>query len=70
MVDARYCPYCERWLNESVLRRAWEARHGLVRVATCAPRRARLSQRALLAAGVAAFGIIAVACIVAAAIVA
>ncbi|MEW6583714.1 MAG: hypothetical protein AB1416_13240 [Actinomycetota bacterium] len=62
MVDATYCPYCERWLEESPLRRLLGGRR--------AARGAGARERLLLVAGLAVFGLIAAACIVAAVLVA
>jgi len=67
MVDVRFCPYCERWLDEGPLRRLWAGRRA---VGASVRRASVLSERTLLATGLAVFGLIAAACIVAAALVA
>lgn len=62
MVDATYCPYCERWLEESPIRRLLAGRHALHGAAA--------RERLLLVAGLVVFGLVAAACIIAAVIVA
>ena len=60
MVDARYCPYCERWLEESTIRRLLAGRGALTGAAA--------RERLLLVMGLLVFGLVAAACIVAAVI--
>jgi hypothetical protein len=60
MVDATYCPYCERWLEESPIRRLLAGRGTLTGAAA--------RERLLLVVGLLVFGLVAAACIVAAVI--
>jgi hypothetical protein len=68
MVDARFCPYCERWLDEGPLRRlmtSWRRPRTGVATRTIVG----VSERALLTAGLVVFGLVAATCIVAAVLV-
>ena len=65
LADARFCPYCERWLDEGGIQRLWHRRR------TPAPaaegrRIAGLSERLLLAVGLVLFALVATVSIVAA----
>jgi hypothetical protein len=63
LADAEYCPFCERWLDESAVSRVLGRR----RTAVPAPRRvAGVPERALLMVGAAVFAVAAVASVVAA----
>jgi len=68
MVDATFCPYCERWLDEGPLRRlvtSWRR----PRAEVAARRIAGVSERVILTAGLVVFGLVAAMCIVAAVLV-
>jgi hypothetical protein len=64
LADARFCPYCERWLDESGIQRLWQRRRGPAR--TEGRRIAGLSERLLLAVGLVLFALVATVSIVAA----
>jgi hypothetical protein len=63
LADARFCPYCERWLDESGLQRLWARRRasssqdGVRRVAG-------ISERLLLSVGLVLFAAVAATSIV------
>jgi hypothetical protein len=62
LADARFCPYCERWLDEGGLQRLWGRRKP---VATAEARRiAGISERLLLTVGLVLFAAVAATCIV------
>ena len=62
LADAEFCPFCERWLDESAVTRILGRRRQ-----DAAPRRvAGVPERALLMAGAALFAVAAVASVVAA----
>jgi hypothetical protein len=68
MADVRFCPYCERWLDEGPLRRLMTSwRRPRAEVST--RRIAGVSERVILTAGLVVFGLVAATCIVAAVLV-
>jgi hypothetical protein len=63
LADARFCPYCERWLDESGLQRFWARRRasgGQARAHTVAG----VSERLLLSIGLVLFAAVATASII------
>lgn len=65
LAEAQFCPYCERWLNESGLQRLWARR----RAAGARPEGRRIAgipERLLLSVGLVLFALVAAASIVAA----
>jgi hypothetical protein len=58
--DAEYCPFCERWLDESTVTRVLGRRRGEVR------RIAGVPERALLLVGATVFAVVALAGVIAA----
>ena len=61
LADAQFCPYCERWLDESAVARVLGRR----RAAVGAPRRiAGVSERILLSVGAVVFTLAAITSIV------
>lgn len=63
LADARFCPYCERWLDESGLQRFWARRRTAARTAPVR-RIAGVSERLLLSIGLVLFAAVATASIV------
>jgi hypothetical protein len=63
LADARFCPYCERWLDESGLQRFWARRRAAARPAQ-ARRVAGVAARLLLSVGLVLFAAVATASIV------
>lgn len=63
LAEARYCPYCERWLDEGGISRVLRRRGG---PETDARRVAGVSERVLLIVGLTLFTLVAAASIVAA----
>ena len=57
LADARFCPYCERWLDETGLQRFWARRRAGAR--TDARRVAGISERLLLSVGLVLFAAVA-----------
>ena len=69
LAEARFCPYCERWLDEGGLQRLWTRRRTSATAVAQKeePRRiAGLSERLLLSVGLVLFAIVAAASLVAA----
>ncbi len=63
LADARFCPYCERWLDESGLQRFWARRRAAARQGQT-HRIAGVSERLLLSIGLVLFAAVATASIV------
>ncbi len=63
LADARFCPYCERWLDESGLQRLW-ARRRASRAQDGVRRVAGISERLLLSVGLVLFAAVAATSIV------
>jgi hypothetical protein len=57
LADARFCPYCERWLDETGLQRFWARRRAGAR--NDARRVAGISERLLLSVGLVLFAAVA-----------
>jgi hypothetical protein len=64
LADARFCPYCERWLDEGGIQRLWQRRRAPA--AAEGRRIAGMSERVLLAMGLVLFALVATVSIVAA----
>lgn len=64
LAEARFCPYCERWLDEGGLPRLISRRRGAVEGGT--RRIAGVSERVLLVIGLTLFTLVAAASIIAA----
>jgi hypothetical protein len=63
LADARFCPYCERWLDESGLQRLW-ARRRASTAQDGVRRVAGISERLLLSVGLVLFAAVAATSIV------